>query len=848
MSAEKQSFPQGRRAEANYIATLLAPVTETSSGIKEPEPIAKNPERALQHRIINQALSGRENLSSDLAETFDDPFAQGLNREALLLEYTTAQLARQYAITERNWYRSGSGDIQFYVHTAGMEIAQIAVQRHLSNDDAYGPYYRGQAADLYRGGTPQELFAQDMSRTGDTHSKSRQLGGHVASDWRSELPAISMTGAHMLTMVGIATALNNRQKYPQRKHSRFSRNDAIAVAELGEASMAEGEVMEALSQAVKDKSALVTVVYDNEAGISMGKEDTSVASDPILFARSYEPHGFLIKEVSGMKLYELVETARDVVCYTREKRMPSLLLIRDLYRVTDHTSSSQQEAFTAPNELERRKTFDKLSAYKTHLAEIGIATLEELTAIEQGAKQAIEEALEEVIARPIEKPEKVYEDVYSPHSTYGPIHISNRESVPSLDHLQSTRTEGVDYTDKHRQGPEISARLYTSLVLAQEMKRDPRIVVYGEDVAMVTAADWHNLDTYFSQRSRQKNEIFSQEAIERARTVLDLVQNGQGYKTQPEDFAVFAELMEGKGGVFKHTQFLQWLFGQKRVHNFPIREAGIVGTAIGRAIAGELPVIEMQFDAYTSPAFQQIHDVLSTLRWRGAGQFSAGMVIRIQGMNRIGGDGITRPGGIGGIGHGASDISRFLVPGLRHFIPGDVEDMGAGLREAIRVAGTSHEPVLVYEPINLSNEKGIYQGPSAHIPLGEAEVVNSGEDLTIIAWSNNVRIAKAVSDQLAEEGMDAGVINARALGNQFDWEKVGTEIKRSNRVLIIDAGRKDGDLLAGKIQAQFFDYLDAPVISLGSREVPMPAGKRNEAFVVPQYEDIIAHARQLIVE
>lgn len=838
------SSPQTRRDDALLVADRVHNIIPLPPPLETPVEIP--PTHELQRTIIRDALSLRNDTENHLQKRNSSLFAHGLTHEQLLIEYTTVMMARQFALTEVALHRSGKLD--FYIHAAGIELPQILIQRELSNSDPYLPYYRAQAADLYRGGNLAGLFAQDMHKVGDPHSKSRQLAGHMASSTRSEIPAISMTGAHLLTAVGIGNALNDRLKKPKSRYKRFSRPYAIAVAELGEASFGEGEVMEAISQAVKDQSALITVGYNNLGGISMGLGDTTIGDDPILFARSFERFGLHIGEASGTDIEGLAETIRQAIQYTRKEREPSLILINDLYRVTDHTSSSQQSWYTPPEELARRKQLDFLPRYRKLLENIGVASAHELDAIDNLVQKEVWEQAEEVIKRPAENPEIVYQDVYAPEFHYGPLVISESKAVPPVDHLQSTRTEGVEYTDKKRGGLILNGRQYINVVLAEEMARDPNIVVFGEDVAMATRHDLRNMRDYFRQRVVEKRENLSDFEIQKAAEALELVQSGQGYKARPEDFAVFAFIMDGKGGVFKNTQFLDFLFGQNRVFNFPIREAAIVGTAIGRTMAGQLPIVEIQFDAYTSPAFQQIHDYLSTLRWRGGGQFDAGMVIRIQGMNRVGGDGIKKAGGIGGIGHGAADISRFLVPGLRHFIPGDVEDMGAGLREAIRVARKYRDPVLVWEPINLYSDKGTYQGPNAHIPLGEAEVVRSGKDITIIAWSNNVRIAKAVAQQLGEEGIDAGVINARALGDQFDWLTVVPEIKRSGRVLIFEAGRKDGGMLAGQIQQQLFYHLDAPVLWIPAKNVPMPAGEANERFVIPQSDDVLVRARALVKE
>lgn len=835
--------PSDRGSEALFIARE----SRSASGLIIPEhsPIQTPARRDVQWEMVNRLAATEDDPELFLKSCIDHDYAQGLNRGELLVEYATMHLAREFAYAERNLNRQGQ--LEFFVHSSGIEFHQVGIQRWLDNQDPYLPYYRGQTADLHRGGTPEEQLAQDLHRVGDTHSNARQLAGHMASAARGIIPAISITGPNLLPAVGIGNAINDRIKNPNfPPGGNFSKRDAIAVADLGDGTFAQGEVMEAISQAVKDEAATMFVGYNNLAAISMGLKDSSVAGDPILFARSFANHGLLIKDVDGRSLTGFVNAARDAVSYTRESRRPSLLFINNLYRVTDHTSSAFQPWYTAPEELERRKQFDVLPNLKRLYIEAGIATNEQLEFLEQAIKSRIQAAVEEVLARPYENPETVYQDVYAPEFSFGPKKLSENPAVPTVDHLQSTKTEGVHYPEKRNTGIEISGRMYENLVLAQEMRRDPRIVVYGEDIATIGKDGWDILPSYFEQKVAEKKDKLSSDEIELGHLALSDVLKGRGFEADPEAIAAFAQIMDGKGGVFRVTQFLDFLYGRDRLFNFPIREASIIGTATGRALAGEIPIVEIQFDAYTSPAYQQIHDYLSTLRWRGAGQFGAGMVIRMQGMNRVGGNGIDKAGGIGGIGHGAADITRFEVPGLRHFIPGDVEDMGMGLREAIRVARMYKDPVLFYEAINMFNDKGFYQGPEAHVPLGEAEVIKSGSDLLYIAWSNNVRIAKKLAETLEAEGHSVGVLNARSLADQFDWDTAIPQIKKANKIMIFEAGRKDALGLAGQIQQQAFEYLDSPIVTVPARYVPMPAGELNEAYVVPQFPDVLDRSRKLL--
>lgn len=836
-----------REAEAKFIARDIQTIPPID--ITTPIPIASEPARFQQEQICKTALSRRGDLDTYLSEEMEDQDLDRLTRGQLLIEVTTAILAREFALREKYLFNPEQ-KIQFYVHDAGMEPVQIAIGRNLTNQDAVSMFYRPQTLDLYRGGTVEDLFAQDLQRKGDPHAKSRQLAGHTASAARSQLPVISMTGTHVLTSVGIAQALKDRDRSPFRMYARFSKPKAISVATIGEATMGQGEVMEAINQAVLDQVPWLLIVINNNAGISMGLTDTSIGQDPIAFARGLEQHGLCIRDVSATNIQKLFDATKQIVSKVRYSRSPGILHVTDIFRVTDHTSSSVQAMFIPQSVLFARQQQDALPLYEEYLINKGVATREELELIHKTAKDLVNRAADEVLGRSVEPPEHLYEGIYPAQLDYGSRRISTDGNpvVPSIDVLRSTRTQGVDYTDKTRIGQILTARQYITLTLARALRKYPEMVIYGEDVATVSGDFWGDIEAYFTDMVISGGFTYDEDQIDAAMQALQLVKAGQGFEVDPEVFGILGNIMRGKGGVFKNTQFLQLLFGNDRVFNFPIREASIVGTAIGRAVAGELPVVEIQFDAYTSPAFAQLADQLSTLRWRGNSQFQAGMVVRIQGMNRIGGDGITKAGGLGGIGHGAAEVSRFLYPGLLHVIPGDATETGPLLMEAIRVAHDYGQPVLFWEAINQYNAAvGFDQGITAHIPIGEPEIRRRGDDLTLIAWSNNVPIADKVADVLKEEhGISTGVINLRTLDPE--WECVRDEIRGgSGKVLIFEAGRgADSEHVGAVIAEQFFTDLDAPPIRLFARRIPMPAGTNNEAYTVPQMKNIVAKALELV--
>jgi 2-oxoisovalerate dehydrogenase E1 component len=699
---------------------------------------------------------------------------QGLAREDLLRIYRNMYLSRR--LDDREIQLKRQNKTFFQISGAGHEgvLAAAGFVLRPGYDWIY-PYYRDRALCLAMGVTPLDMLLHAVGAKDDPNSGGRQMPSHWGSPRLNIFARSSATGMQYTQAVGMAEASLYFQKFPNaaeqarlatRGQNALHPSDEIVYVSGGDGSTSEGEFFEALNTACLKSLPLLILIEDNGYAISVPVEFQTAGGSISKLVANY-PHLY-IEECDGtdpLASYAVLTRAAE---HCRTRKGPALVHAH-VTRPYSHSLSDDEKLYKTAQQLEKDAHRDPIPKFGLFLVREGIVDEKELEGLEVGVDHEIREATDKALQAEPPAKESICVNIYSPD--VDPT-SSRFEATPHFSGEPRTMVESV------------------SLTLADEMARDERIVVFGQDVA---------------DSSREED----------------------------------LKHVKGKGGVFKATAGLQRRFGSARVFNTPIAEALIVGSALGMAARGLKPVAEIQFFDYIWPAMMQIRNELSVLRWRSNGAFKAPAVIRVA----IGGY-LTG----GAIYHSQSGESIFThAPGLRVVMPSTALDLCGLLRTAIRC----DDPVLFLEHKHLYRQpynRSPYPGPDFTIPFGRAHVVREGADVSIITYGAVVHRAEVAAAQLERQGVSVEIIDLRSLA-PFDWDAIAATVRKTNRVIVAYEDMLSwgyGAEIAARIADQLFDELDAPVRRVAAMDTFCAYHPKLEDEILPQSSDLVAAVQELL--
>jgi 2-oxoisovalerate dehydrogenase E1 component len=697
----------------------------------------------------------------------------GLDRQALIRIYRTMFLSRR--LDDREIQLKRQSKVFFQISGAGHEAVLAAAGLLLKPSfDWFYPYYRDRALLLELGVTPHEMLLQAVGAKDDPASGGRQMPSHWGHQRLNVVSRSSPTGTQWLQAVGAAEASLYYERFPKAIDrarnaplggaAGFQPREIVYVSG-GEGATSEGEFFEALNAASIRRLPLLFLIEDNGYAISVPIEAQTAGGNISKLVANYPD--LCIEECDGTEPIDSYAALRRAVEHCRERRGPALVHAR-VTRPYSHSLSDDEKLYKTDQDREAEARRDPIPKFGLFLVREGILEENELEAIEAEADREVLEATDRALAAHAPSKDSVYVCVYSPDIDPAGKQF---EAAPKFEGGPKTMVEMVSAT------------------LADEMGRDERIVVFGEDVADVSREE------YLSS-------------------------------------------VKGKGGVFKATSGLQRKYGSARVFNSPLAEAAIVGRAIGMATRGLKPVPEIQFFDYIWPAMMQIRDELAVMRWRSAGKFKAPVVIR------------TAIGGYltgGAVYHSQSGEVIFAhIPGLRMVMPSTALDLCGLLRTAIR----SDDPVLFLEHKHLYRQpynRSPYPGADFTIPFGKARVVREGTDVSLITYGAVVHRAELAAAALARDAVSLEIIDLRTL-SPYDWNAIAETVRKTNRVLVAYEDTRSwgyGAEIAARIADELFDDLAAPVRRVAATDTFCGYHPNLENAILPQTEDIVRAVRDL---
>ena len=664
----------------------------------------------------------------------------GRDFDRMTRAYTLMHTSRQLDHKMLNLIKQGKGF--FHIGGAGHEAAQLAAAFNLKGGEDWSfPYYRDIAYVLGLGMTPEEVMMCFTSRAEDPNSGGRQMPNHYGHKELKIVSQSSPTGTQYLQAVGVAMSLKKQG------------SENVVYVSSGEGTTSQGDFHEALNWASREKLPVIFFIENNKYAISVHISEQTSGGSVYDMSSGYE--GLTRYNMDGTDFESSDNLMKEVVANVRQGNGPALVEA-DCVRLMPHSSSDDQKKYRDEEELSLDSGRDPILVLKEHLLREKVITESQDASISNAAVADATKVTELAFAKEEARADTATRYVFD----------------------ESGKGDSFEYEKSEPSGEPVVIVDAINHALHEEMDRDNKIVLFGQDIA------------------------------------------------------------DNKGGVFTVTKGLSTKFGSDRVFNSPLAESSIVGVAIGLALNGYKPVVEIQFADYVWTAMMQIRNELSTMRYRSNNAWECPVVIRIPCGGYI----------HGGIYHSQNIEAIFAhLPGIKICLPSNAADAKGLLKTAIRIK----DPVLYLE------HKGIYRQPFAKSPepdenylveFGKAKIVKEGTDMTIITYGAMVKRSLDTADKLFQEsGASTEVIDIRSIV-PLDMDTILTSLAKTSRVLIVHEDtifQGFGAEIAAQISNNGFSFLDAPIGRVAAMHTPIPYAPNLEKRILPDNEDIYIALKSL---
>lgn len=666
----------------------------------------------------------------------------GMTKDELMNVLRLMNLSRTMDTKVMNLLKQGKAF--FHIAGAGHEATQIAFGLAMKNGvDWAFPYYRDMCFMLALGMKPEDAFLAFLAKANDPLTGSRQMPCHWSSKEFNVPTQSSPTGTQFLQAVGAALAMKKKGI------------NGVVYASSGEGTTSQGEFHEAVNWASREKLPVVFVIQNNKWAISVPVQDQTAGKNASIFEMMKGYENLLRMEVDGTDFLQVNAVAQSAFKYARQGKGPALVEAH-VVRLFSHSSSDDQKKYRPNDSLQEDLKKDPIEMFANVLMKKEILTETAYTEFKKEIAIHVNEAADWALKQ--EEP--------------------SSETATRFVLDESGKRERLDYEKGKIDGKPVVLVDAINHALREEMDRNEKIYLFGEDVA------------------------------------------------------------DSKGGVFTSTKGLSTKFGNDRVFNSQLAEASIVGVAIGMALSGLKPCVEIQFGDYIWPAFMQFRDEMVMYRYRSNNLFEAPVVTRVA---------------VGGYIHGglyhSQNIEGFFahMPGLLIAYPSNAADAKGLLKTALRI----NDPVLFLE------HKGLYRQSYASsvepdadylLPFGKAKVVREGNDLSIITYGAMVHESNFAVKKLEDDGYSVEIIDIRTIA-PLDVETIYKSVKKTGKVIVIHEDTLTagfGAEIAALITENCFESLDGPVRRIGALDAPIPFALNLEYAILPTREKIYKTLKNLL--
>ena len=762
-------------------------------------------------------------------------------RESIIEDYRVAFRSRQASLIGRKEVLTGKA--KFGIFGDGKEVAQLAMARAFRKGDWRSGYYRDQTFILATGmGTLDEFFAQlyaDPDVAHDPWSGGRSMNAHFASrllnpdgSWKNQTDAyntsadVSPTGSQMPRLLGIAWASKLYREVDLFKSmTQFSRDgDEIAWGTIGNASCAEGMFWETINAGGVLQVPMLVSIWDDNYGISVSNEFQITKGNLSELLEGFqrdpkEKQGFDIYTVKGWDYPALCETYIHAAAIVRMEHVPAIIHVIEMTQPQGHSTSGSQERYKSKERLEWETEFDCIRKMREWMIGQGIASADELDQHEREDLRIVREA------------QRRGWEAYR-----APIDGDVRTVIEFLDRL------GAQPAKEELQK------------IQAPFRRDAMRALAG---AIVTAAqvpddiaDWYREQQRVNDQ-RYDDELYGSISVPEVRATFAAdspVLNGFEIINHCFDHAlrrdpsviIFGEDVGKLGDVNQGCAGLQEKYGALRVSDTGIREATIVGQAIGTALRGLRPIAEIQYLDYLLYAIQILSDDLASTRWRTRGGQKCPAIIRTRGHR------------LEGIWHSGSPMAGIisLLRGMVVCVPRNMTQAAGMYNTLLR----ADDPALVVEVLNGYRVKEKLPSNMAEftVPLGVPEILREGGNVTLVTYGATTRIVTEAADLLATVGISSEIIDVRTL-LPFDVRGVIIEsLKKTNRIAFIDEdvpGGASAYMLQQVIERDHgYEWLDSEPRTISAKEHRPAYGSDGDYWSKPNRESIFAIVYDLMHE